>query len=599
MTSQKSKRSADLIIEAKKISKSYNNRNVLKAFDFNLREGEVHALFGENGAGKSTFVNILTGISKKDRGKILINGLQQEINNIQDAQTLGFAVIHQELNICPDLSVLDNIFLGRRYPVNIMGKINVSKMVKMVDEIPNTLSIGMDLHTPIHKLSTIQQWKTVVNRALITNPRVIILDEPSSYFNFNDLKELFKCIKQLQDNGTSIIYVTNKMTETFEVADRVTIIKNGTAVGTTQVHKTNAWNIFQMVDGSERRKVEKNQIESSSKTIKSEKIPKIHTFDPEEIEDLQVEGIVGESYAIKQVLAQVKQVANMDATVLIMGETGVGKELIARAIHFQSQRIDKPFIRVHCSALPESLLASELFGHEKGAFTGANERRIGRFELADRGTLFLDEIGEFSQDVQIRLLRVLQTKEFERVGGSETLSSDFRLVAATNRQLKDEIAANRFRKDLYYRLNVFPILIPALRNRKEDIPLLATHFLNEYSKKTKRFYKGISDDDMNRLIQYEWPGNIRELEHTIERGVILSNKDVFVLPEIDVDLSGDTSDQKNDLKMKNVEKNHIIWVLNKTHWKIKGPQGAAELLDMNVSTLRSRMTKYSIKRPGK
>ncbi|MGA2463800.1 MAG: sigma 54-interacting transcriptional regulator [Thermodesulfobacteriota bacterium] len=306
--------------------------------------------------------------------------------------------------------------------------------------------------------------------------------------------------------------------------------------------------------------------------------------------------IVGVSPAIMRVLVQVDQLVNTDTAVLISGETGVGKELAAKAIHHYSPRSDKPFIRVNCAVFPDSLIGSELFGHEKGAFTDAISRRIGRFELANGGTLFLDEIDTLSPLVQVSLLRVLEFKEFERIGGSETLHSDFRLIAATNRDLVQEVKAGRLRQDLYYRLNVFPIYIPPLRERREDIPLLAHYFLKIYAARTEKIFEGIPEEEMNKLIKYDWPGNIRELENIIERGIILSTKPYFRVPELEVGLSGQTHIRTN-ITLEENERRHILWALQQTQWKIRGPSGAAELLDIHPSTLAFRMKKLGIHRP--
>jgi len=319
-------------------------------------------------------------------------------------------------------------------------------------------------------------------------------------------------------------------------------------------------------------------------------------YEEEHQESLHFEDIVGESTIIKNVLVQVNQVAKTDTTVLILGETGVGKELIARAIHRLSARGDKPFIRLNCSSYPESLISSELFGHEKGAFTGATSRRVGRFELADSGTLFLDEVGELSLDIQIRILQVLQFKEFERVGGSDTIRSDFRLLVATNQDLQKLIDQEEFRADLYYRLNVFPIYVPPLRERKEDIPLLAYYFLKIYSTKMRKPLRVIPDEELNRLMQYEWPGNVRELENIIERGTILSSGTKFKVPELQLN-SKSYGDAARNLTLEENEKKHILWAINKTKWKIRGPGGAAELLDIHPSTLTFRMKKMGIHRP--
>jgi transcriptional regulator with GAF, ATPase, and Fis domain/tetratricopeptide (TPR) repeat protein len=318
----------------------------------------------------------------------------------------------------------------------------------------------------------------------------------------------------------------------------------------------------------------------------------------EHLQNLHFEDIMGESLAIRHVLTQIDQVAETDATVMITGETGVGKELVARAIHRNSPRRGKPFIKVHCSALPESLIPSELFGHEKGAFTGAIRRRIGRFELADGGTFFLDEIGDLGLDIQVRLLRVLQTREFERVGGSETLRSDFRLVVATNRDLEKLIKIQRFRADLYYRLAVFPIHVPPLRERKEDIPILAYYFLKIYSKKRGKEFTKIPESEMEKLVRYDWPGNVRELENIIERSTILGSGPLFRVPELGTE-AVETLPGRNATTLRENERKHILWALQQTKWKVRGRGGAAELLEIPPSTLAFRMKKLGIHRRKK
>ena len=318
-------------------------------------------------------------------------------------------------------------------------------------------------------------------------------------------------------------------------------------------------------------------------------------FEEQYLERLNFDDIIGRSRPIRKVFRQIDSVAGTDANVLILGETGVGKELVARAIHQRSRRKNGPFIRVNCSAFAEHLMAIELFGHEKGAFTGATHRRLGRFELADGGTLFLDEIGDIPINVQVRLLLVLQSREFERVGGQETLKSDFRLMAATNRDLSREVLAGRFRQDLFYRLNVFPLMVPSLRERPEDIPLLAAHFLRMYAKRQNKNIEGIPGREMERLTAYHWPGNVRELENLIERGVILYNGSSFRVPEIKVSGLSGTTDGIPATHAQN-ERRHIIGVLKSVHGKISGPGGAAEILDLHPNTLRYRMRKLGIGR---
>ena len=306
--------------------------------------------------------------------------------------------------------------------------------------------------------------------------------------------------------------------------------------------------------------------------------------------------IIGTSPAMQQLNEQIQQVAKTDATVLILGETGVGKDLVAQTIHRLSYRSTKPFIGFQCSAMPESLISSELFGHERGAFTGATSKRIGRFELADGGTLFLDEIGTLPMDIQIHLLRILNNKEFERIGGSVTIRSDFRLLTATNVDLEEQVKANNFRADLYYRLNIFPIRVPPLRERIEDIQLLANHFLKQLGRKRGKFFNKISKSQLNILMDYDWPGNVRELENIIERGAILVDGPEFELPER---IRPVCQNQREGVTLAENERNHILWALRKKNWKVSGLDGTAELLSIHPSTLLSRMNKLGIERPVK
>jgi formate hydrogenlyase transcriptional activator len=305
------------------------------------------------------------------------------------------------------------------------------------------------------------------------------------------------------------------------------------------------------------------------------------------------EEIVGQSREIRKVLKQIETVAPTDSTVLILGETGTGKELLARAVHDLSPRHGKTFVRINCASIPSGLLESELFGHEKGAFTGAINQRIGRLELANQGTLFLDEVGDIPLELQAKLLRALQEKEFERLGSSRTLTSDARIIAATNRDLKKMVAAGEFRRDLYYRLNVFPIVVPPLRERREDIPLLAQYFVAKYSKRMKKNIETVPSEAMQALVNYRWPGNIRELEHMVERAVILSPGSTLRLPPFEVE---EEPSDLNSTSLEDVEREHILRVLRKAGGKIAGPGGAAEQLGVNRTTLNSRMQKLGISR---
>jgi len=307
--------------------------------------------------------------------------------------------------------------------------------------------------------------------------------------------------------------------------------------------------------------------------------------------------IVGSSPALKQLLQQVLTVSGSGATVLILGETGTGKELVARAIHRLSQRKDAPFIRINCAAIPTGLLESELFGHEKGAFTGAISQKIGRMELADGGTLFLDEVGEIPLELQPKLLRVLQDQEFERLGSNRTIKVDMRVVAATNRNLAERIAQNQFRSDLYYRLSVFPILVPPLRERKEDIPLLVRYFVRQISLRMDRHVESIPPVAMDALLQWHWPGNVRELENLMERSVILSEGGVLRVPVSE--LRALTVPAESELANQNLdyaERQHIVRVLKETRGKISGPHGAAIRLGLKRTTLQSKMQRLGITR---
>jgi formate hydrogenlyase transcriptional activator len=310
------------------------------------------------------------------------------------------------------------------------------------------------------------------------------------------------------------------------------------------------------------------------------------------------EEIVGTSTALRRVLAKVETVAPTDSTVLIYGETGTGKELIARAIHNLSPRHNNAFVKLNCAAIPTGLLESELFGHEKGAFTGAISQRIGRFELANRGTVFLDEVGEIPLELQTKLLRVLQEREFERLGSSRTIRTDARLIAATNRDLAEMVEDQRFRSDLFYRLNVFPVRVPALRERPEDIPLLVRHFVQHFARRMNRAIDTIPSETMSALVRYPWPGNIRELQNLIERAVILSSGPVLRVPLKDLPNRASVGSSKaRPQTLEEAERAHILAALKETKWVIAGPNGAAARLGMNRSTVQFRMKKLGIVKP--
>ena len=355
------------------------------------------------------------------------------------------------------------------------------------------------------------------------------------------------------------------------------------------------------IDITERKKAEKqlrdaltevealrNQLEADC-TYLGEEIKLMHDYG----------NIIGESEVFKYVLFSLEQIAPTDTTVLIHGESGTGKELIARALHSRSSRKERPLIKVDCAGLPANLIESELFGHEKGAFTGAVERRIGRFELADGATIFLDEIGELPLVLQQKLLRVLQDGEFERLGSSQVRNTDVRVIAATNRNLKNDVSKGRFRDDLWYRLNVFPLSIPPLRERAEDIPLLVNWTIKRLQRRLGKHIKTVPSSVMDDLKAYPWPGNVRELENVIERAVIVTPGNMLQLAA-PLESPTSTSGNPPDAPIKTLselEKDYILQVLRKTNWNISGKGGAAELLGLNSSTLRGRMRKHDIRRP--
>mgnify|MGYP000600763863 FL=1 len=306
--------------------------------------------------------------------------------------------------------------------------------------------------------------------------------------------------------------------------------------------------------------------------------------------------ILGQSNSLKAALKQVEQVAPTETTVLILGETGTGKELFARALHDLSSRNERPLVKVNCAALPSNLIESELFGHEKGSFTGAMARRTGRFELAHEGTIFLDEIGEIPLELQAKLLRVLQEGEIERLGDSKTIKINVRVIAATHRDLKKMVADGEFREDLYYRLSVFPLSIPALRERKNDISVLVHYFVNKYAQKMSKQINQIPQSVMDNLRSYSWPGNVRELENVIERAVILSPEPTLEVAALDNPKQNNTATDQDLLSLAAMEKAHIIKVLESVRWQISGENAAAAILEMHPNTLRSRMNKLGIRR---
>ena len=352
---------------------------------------------------------------------------------------------------------------------------------------------------------------------------------------------------------------------------------------TTQLEKSNA----DLTKALKKVKLLKDQLEEENISL-LEELKLEHKFDY----------IIGGSPSMKKTLLMVEEVAPTETTVLIEGETGVGKELIARAIHNSSRRNKKPLIKVNCAALPSSLIESELFGYEKGAFTGAEKSQMGRFELADKGTIFLDEIGELPLELQVKILRVIQDGEFERLGSPVTRTVDVRIITATNRILKKEIKEGRFREDLYFRLNVYPIRVGPLREKKDDIPLLVNYFVKKLSKRVGKEIEKIPQRTMNILMNYSWPGNIRELENVIERAMITSKGKTLRLPD-KLPEPESVNENLSRLSLHEMERNYIVEILEETYWKVNGNDGAARILDMHPETLRSKMKKLDINKPSR
>ena len=355
-------------------------------------------------------------------------------------------------------------------------------------------------------------------------------------------------------------------------------------------------------DISERKKSEQ-QLEASRLQVEQlkEKLQAENSYLMEEIkEEHNFSSIIGSSPALQQILTQIEHVAPTHASVLVQGESGTGKELIARAIHAASLRKDRPLVKLNCGAITPSLVESELFGHEKGAFTGALQKRIGRFELAHGGTLFLDEVGELPLDIQVKLLRVLQEGELERVGSSDTQKVDVRIIAATNRNLQAMVDEGTFRSDLYYRLSVFPVQAPSLQQRKEDMPLLVDHILKRLNQKLGKKFESVSKSSLEYLCNYHWPGNIRELQNILERAAIVGTPPIL---EVTITLGQPSNEvapafiaSPSIATLADAERQHIINILNSVNWVIAGKQGAAEILDLPPSTLRSKIKKLNIER---
>ena len=375
------------------------------------------------------------------------------------------------------------------------------------------------------------------------------------------------------DNDALIILITAFAS----VPTAITALKNGAFDYVTKP-----------VDPDELAHLVKKALEQ--KALKIENIQLKENID----EIIKPDNLIGESFQMKKIYELVHTVARADTTVMIRGESGTGKELVAKAIHINSSRKYFPIIPVNCGALAESLLESELFGHEKGAFTGAQFKRKGKFEMADRGTIFLDEIGSISLKMQIELLRVIETKQFNRVGGNELIKSDFRVIIATNEPLEELVKVGKFREDLYYRLNVFTIVIPPLRERRDDIPLLANFFINKFSNVMNKPLKNVSKEAMDFLVNYDWPGNVRELENAIERAMVVGKSGSIIVDDLPFHVSNNNFDLDGDAKsLSSMERKYILKILHETSWNISK---TAQVLDIDRVTLYNKINKYGLRK---
>ncbi|WP_159467020.1 sigma-54 dependent transcriptional regulator [Dyadobacter sp. 3J3] len=480
----------------------------------------------------------------------------------------------------------------------------ITGTILIVDDTPNNISILFDFLTKSgYKVLVANDGKSALEQASYALPDLILLDVMMPGISGFETCRLLK--NNMATKHIPVIFMT-ALTETVNkvngfnmgAVDYITkpfeIHEVQSRIGTHLALANLRQNLEQIVnDRTADLNVALTEVEQLKDQLQAENI-----YLKEEIKQSKnPDDIISQSKTFQKVLTKITQVAPTNSTVLITGESGTGKELLARAVHNLSNRKNRPLIKLNCAALPASLIESELFGHEKGSFTGATAQKNGRFELADGGTLFLDEIGEMPLELQAKLLRVLQEGEFERVGSTKTLKVNVRIIAATNRDLEKEITEHRFREDLYYRLNVFPVFSIPLRERREDIPLLVRHFCQKHGKDQGKIIDQIPQKVIDALSEYHWPGNIRELENVVERSIIMSPGKTLLLDDwsprkLMVTAKGSL------MTMEECERDHIIYILTKTNWKVSGKNGAAEILDMVPTTLDSRMRKLGIKRPS-
>jgi len=489
----------------------------------------------------------------------------------------------------PYLEVFDNIIDSIREPLVVLD--SDLKVVKANHSFYKTFDIKPDETEGvlIYDLGN-RQWNIPKLRELLEN----ILPE-NTVFNDFEVEHNFKAIGQkIMHLNARRIYTKSNQTQLILLAIEDVTNREYYKRNLQEAVKKRTAELIVALEEAEKGKQTAEASLSEIKKLK-EQLEAERAYLQEEIKlENDHEIIIGQSDGLKYVLYKVEQIAGSDTTVLVLGETGTGKELVARAIHGLSLRKNRALIKVNCATLPSNLIESELFGHEKGAFTSAHSKHLGRFEVANGTTLFLDEIGELPLELQPKLLRVIQDGEFERLGGSRTIKSDARIIAATNRNLEEEVRKGRFREDLWYRLNIFPITMPPLRDRIEDVHLLVEFYVKKISKRLGKTIELIPANVMADMRNYHWPGNIRELENVLERAVINSSgPKLRLVDELKKPIKGLSISQKT---LQEVERNYIIQTLEQTHWKVGGKNSAAEILGLDRSTLRARMRKFNIRK---
>ena len=469
----------------------------------------------------------------------------------------------------------------------------ISEKVLIVDDEPLNLDVlARKLAFTGYEILSATSGAEAIEKAMSEVPEIILLDIMMPVMDGYETCQKLKSLNQTKE--IPIIFMT-ALTDTddkiraFEVGGTDYITKpfhSGEVLARVTTHIANRRLQQQLHEQNKqlRKEIEAHRRSQATVEYLRDEIKAVHHFDE----------IIGISKPLSLLLEKASAVAGTDTTVLIQGETGTGKELVVRAIHNLSKRCDYPLVKVNCAALPKDLIESEIFGHEKGAFTGAIKQRKGKFELADKGTIFLDEVGELSLEAQAKLLHILQEQEFERVGGEQSIQVDARVIAATNRSLESDVEKGHFRADLFYRLNVFPLSVPPLRDRKSDIPLLAEFFVKKVARKLGRTVDGISQKSVAKLVDYSWPGNIRELENIIERSTILSSGRIIEVDESLIENQATKKKQNSLETLEEVECTHILQILTQTNWVIEGQGKAADILGLNSSTLRGRMRKLGI-----